>query len=375
MSGFDVIVIGGGIAGASAAAFLSQTRRVVLLERESHPGYHTSGRSAALFSETYGNAVVRGLSVGSRSFLEGPPQGFADHPILSPRGGLFIGRPEHLGEIASRAAQGSRLVPSVRAVDADEARRLVPILRPEVVAGGIYEPDAMDIDTHGLLHGFLKVLRGNGGRVVTDAEVEALDRRPDGWQVATPSGSFVAPVVVNAAGAWADVLAYMAGAAPVGLVPKRRTAFMVEPPPGHDIRDWPITGTVEENFYFKPDAGMLLCSPEDETPSEPCDAQPEEIDIAVAVDRIQASADLPVHRIGRKWAGLRSFVADKTPVVGFDPKIDGFFWLAGQGGYGFQTAPAMARTAAALAMGRPLPADLLELDVTQAALSPARFAG
>jgi D-arginine dehydrogenase len=260
-------------------------------------------------------------------------------------------------------------------VDADEARRLVPILRPEVVSGGIYEPDAMDIDTHGLLHGFLKVLRGNGGRVVTDAEVEALDRRPDGWQVATPSGSFVAPVVVNAAGAWADVLAYMAGAAPVGLVPKRRTAFMVEPPPGHDIRDWPITGTVEENFYFKPDAGMLLCSPEDETPSEPCDAQPEEIDIAVAVDRIQASADLPVHRIGRKWAGLRSFVADKTPVVGFDPKIDGFFWLAGQGGYGFQTAPAMARTAAALAMGRPLPADLLELDVTQAALSPARFAG
>jgi D-arginine dehydrogenase len=374
MSGFDVIVVGGGVAGASAAAFLSQTRRVVLLERESHPGYHTSGRSAALFSETYGNAVVRGLSVGSRSFLEGPPQGFADHPILSPRGGLFIGRAEHLGEIASRAAEGSRLVPSVRAVDADEARRLVPILRPAVVAGGIHEPDAMDIDTHGLLHGFLKVLRGNGGRLVTDAEVEALERRADGWHVASKAGSFVAPVVVNAAGAWADVLARMAGAAPVGLVPKRRTAFMVEPPPGHDIRDWPITGTVEENFYFKPDAGMLLCSPEDETPSEPCDAQPEEIDIAVAVDRIQASADLPVHRIGRKWAGLRSFVADKTPVVGFDPKVDGFFWLAGQGGYGFQTAPAMARTAAALATDRPLPADLAALDVTQAALSPARFA-
>lgn len=374
MTAVDVVVVGGGIAGASAAAFLSETKRVVLLERESHPGYHTSGRSAALFSETYGNATVRGLSVGSRAFLERPPAGFADHPILSPRGGLFVGRTEHLAEIAKRAADGAALVPSVRAVDGQEARRMVPILRADVVAGGILEPDAMDIDTHGLLQGFLKVVRSNGGRVVTDAEVTALDRGPGGWAVTTPAGTFAAPVVVNAAGAWADVLARMAGAAPVGLVPKRRTAFMVEPPAGVDIRDWPITGTVEENFYFKPDAGMLLCSPEDETPSEPCDAQPEEIDIAIAVDRIQGTADLPVRRIGRKWAGLRSFVADKTPVVGFDPKVDGFFWLAGQGGYGFQTAPAMAATAAALATGRPMPADLAAFGVTEAALSPARFA-
>jgi D-arginine dehydrogenase len=374
MNAFDVVVVGGGIAGASAAAVLSGTRRVALLEREGHPGYHTSGRSAALFSETYGNATVRGLSVGSRAFLQSPPAGFAEHPILSPRGGLFVGRAEHLAEIAKRAGEGAALVPSVRAIDGAEARRLVPILRPDVVAGGILEPDAMDIDTHGLLHGFLKVVRANGGRVVTDAAVTALDRGPGGWTVATPAGTFAAPVVVNAAGAWADVLARMAGAAPVGLVPKRRTAFMVEPPAGLDIRDWPITGTVEENFYFKPDAGMLLCSPEDETPSEPCDAQPEEIDIAIAVDRIQATADLPVRRIGRKWAGLRSFVADKTPVVGFDPRVDGFFWLAGQGGYGFQTAPGMATTAAALATGRPLPPGLAALGVTEAALSPARFA-
>ena len=369
----DILVLGGGIAGASVAGHLAAERSVVLLEREEQPGYHASGRSAALFSEAYGNAIVRALSVASRPFLEKPPGGFAEHPLLEPRGALHVGTRGHEEQLAQLAAEAHALVPSVRPVEAADALAMVPVLRADWVVGGVLEPEARDIDTNALLHGFLRVLRAGGGRIVTDADVTAIGRGGRGWVVETRAGPASAEIIVNAAGAWADEIAALAGLAPLGLTPKRRTAFLFEPPAGVEIRDWPLVIGADEDFYFKPDAGMILGSPADETPSAPTDAQPEELDIALAVDRIQTVTDLTVRRLLRRWAGLRTFAPDKTPVAGFDPAADGFFWLAGQGGYGFQTAPALGWTAAQLLLRDAVPAAIEDYGVTAAALAPARL--
>ena len=361
------------MAGASTAYELSAEYRVVLLEREGQPGYHSTGRSAALFSEAYGPAQVRALSTGGKPFFLSPPDGFAEHDILSPRGAMFLGRADQQPQLQAVFDEARRLVDTIRLIDAAAALKHVPVLRADYVGGGVLEPDAMDIDVHALHQGYLKGMRARGGTVVTDAEVTDLIKTGADWHVATRAGDFRAPVVVNAAGAWADVVGDLAGADNIGLVPKRRTAILFDPPDGVDSDAWPLVVDVDETFYFKPDAGKLLGSPADETPVPPCDVQPEDLDVAVAVDRIQTAADLPVRRIDHRWAGLRSFVPDKTPVVGYDPTVAGFFWLAGQGGYGIQTAPGLGRLAAALAAGQAVPADLAELGVSAAALSPARL--
>ncbi len=372
---FDVAVIGGGIAGASVAAYLVPNASVVVVEREPQPGYHATGRSAALFSEIYGNVPVRALSRASRAFLQSPPADFAAAPILTPRGALHLGGRAD-SDLLDRAFETShRLVPSVARITAAEVLRKVPAMRPEAVdGGGVFEPDARDIDTNGLLQGFLRRVRNGGGKILLDAPVTALDSDRSGWRLVAGGREIRAGLVVNAAGAWGDSLAALAGADPVGLVPKRRTAFLVTPPAGMDTRDWPLTIGAHEDLYFKPDAGKLLVSPADETPSEPVDAQPDEMDIAIAADRLAQRTTIEVRRIEHKWAGLRTFAPDKTPVVGFDPAVAGFFWLAGQGGYGFQTAPAMARLAAALISGRGIPSEIQDQGVTADQLSPARFA-
>jgi D-arginine dehydrogenase len=369
----DFLVVGAGIAGASAAAELASHGRVVVLERESQPGYHSTGRSAALYTETYGNRVIRALTVASGRFLRKPPAGFADHPLLTPRGTLFIARADQRATLDAAYRELKDLAPAIEQLDAAAARALVPVLDPGYVAAGVYEADATDMDVHGIHNGFLKTLRARGGRVVTDAEVTTLARRAGRWHATTPAGAFSAPVLVNAAGAWCDVLAGIGGVTPVGLVPKRRTAFTFDPPPGIDARAWPAVIDADEQFYFKPEAGKVLGSPADETPVPPSDIQPEEIDIALAVERIEKSSSLRVRRLDHKWAGLRSFVADKTPVVGLDDSAEGFFWLAGQGGYGIMTSPALGRTVAALLTEGKIPADLAELGVTKEALAPARF--
>ncbi len=368
----DFLVIGAGIAGASAAYELAAFGHVLVLERESQPGYHTTGRSAALFTETYGNATMRALTRASKAFLTVPPAGFASVPLLTPRGTLLAARADQRAALERTFAECAALVGNLELWTGERVRERVPVFTEAQVAGGLWEPDAMDIDVHALHQGFLRGLRARGGEVVCNAEVVALERGGEDWVVATRGKRYSAPIVVNAAGAWADEIGRLAAAAPIGLVPKRRTAITFDPPRGLPIERWPAVIDVEEQWYFKPDAGRILASPADETPSPPCDAQPDEYDIAVLIDRITTATTLSVPRIHAKWAGLRSFVADKTVVAGFDPRQRGFFWLAGQGGYGIQTAPATGRVTAALARGAPLPADVQALGVRAGDLASDR---
>jgi D-arginine dehydrogenase len=369
----DFLVVGAGIAGASAAYELAASGRVIVLERESQPGYHTTGRSAAQFLETYGNNVVRGLTRASRAFFFMPPEGFTEQHLLSARPALYIARKDQLESLARFEDGVRRLTPSVERLSAARTLEIVPVLKETYVASSVIEPEATDVDVHALHQGYLKGLRQRGGKVATNAEVTALSKSRGMWNAETSVGAFSAPVVVNAAGAWCDEVARQASVRPCGLVPKRRTAFTVDPPAGVDISAWPLTIDIDEQFYFKPESGLILLSPADETPSPPCDSRPEDIDVALAVDRLQTATTLTVPRIAHKWAGLRSFVADKTPVLGMDNEAGGFFWLAGQGGYGIQTAPAMARAAAALITSGALPEDFAEQDLRESDLAPRRL--
>jgi D-arginine dehydrogenase len=369
----DVLVIGAGMAGASAAAEIAASHRVVLLEREAQPGYHSTGRSAALFSETYGNAVVRALSRASRQFLYSPPDGFAPQALVRERGSLHIARADQLGKLKAFLALPD-VAAHTRPMDAAETRRRCPILRADYVAAAVFEPNAADVDVHSLHQGYLRLMRARGGTLVTEAGVTELTRTRGRWTVRTEAGEFSAPVVVNAAGAWADEVAKLAGASPLAIVPYKRTAILVDPPLGLKIDNLPNTIDIAELFYFKPDAGKIFLSPADETPSPPCDAQADEMDIALAIDRVQAAAAIDVRTVRRKWAGLRSFAPDRSPVIGFDARVEGFFWLAGQGGYGIQTAPAAATLAAALIRDGAVPEDLAAFRIHELDLSPRRFA-
>jgi D-arginine dehydrogenase len=304
----------------------------------------------------------------------GEPQagGLAARPVLAQRGELIVAREDQLVALDAYHAAARSQVQALEPLDGQQARDRVPILRADYVAGAIYDPGTMDLDVAAIHQGYLKGFRARGGEVITDAGVSAI--APDGppWQVETRAGRFEAAVLVDAAGAWADELAVMAGVAPLGLVPKRRTVVLIEPSDEADP-GWPAVFDVGEQFLFKPEFGRLLASPADQTPMPPCDVQPDEIDIATTVDRIERATAIEVRRISHKWAGLRTFATDNTPVVGMDDRCSGFFWIAGQGGYGIQTAPAMARAAARLLVDGVLPDDLLALGLTSDDLTPARL--
>jgi D-arginine dehydrogenase len=372
-SSADFIVVGAGIAAASVGAWLATRGSVVLLERESQPGYHSTGRSAALFAESYGPAQVRALTMASRAFLEQPPDGFTEAPILSPRGVLMVASADQQALFDEHWQVMRSVTPRARRLDAAEALAMVPVLRPERVSGGLYEPDALDIDVHALHQGYLRTLRQHGGRIVCNAEVRALNRQGGVWTVEAGDRRWQAPVVLNAAGAWCDTVARLAGAAPIGLVPKRRSAFVFTPPLGMAVNRWPAFIGIDESWYVKPDARLLLGSPANADPVAPQDVQPEELDIAIGIDRIEAMTTLKIVRPLRKWAGLRSFVADGDLVGGFDPELPGFFWVAAQGGYGIQTSAAMGQACAALAAGEALPESIARFGLTAAMLSPARL--
>jgi len=369
----EVLIVGAGMAGASLAYFLAPHRQVIVLERESQPGYHATGRSAALYSETYGNASVRAITTASKAFYFTPPKGFSPYPLVTPRGSLSVGGNDDRATLQRAFDERKALVPNIEWWTQADILQRVPILKPEAAVYGVYEPDAMDMDVHGIHQGFLRGAKAAGAQVLCDAAVEQIERAGNAWRVKTTAGEFLADVVVNAAGAWCDELARMAGVAPIGLQPMRRTAFMCDVPAGCDSHAWPMVMDANEGFYLKPDAGMLLVSPANADPVDPQDVQPEELDVAIAVDRVETATTLQVRRVQRKWAGLRSFVPDKTPVVGFAPDAPGFFWLAGQGGYGIQTAPAMGELSAALVRRQPMPAALTALGVTEAMLAPNRL--
>ena len=369
----DYILIGGGIAAASLGYWLAPHGRVVLLEREPQPGYHATGRSAALFMESYGTPQVRSLTMASRAFLFDPPAGFAEHPLLSPRGALMVAMPGQEDLLEQHWQVLASVTPHARRLDAAAACAMVPVLRPEKVLGAIYEPDASDMDVHAIHQGYLRGIRRAGGSLVSNAEVTGLARDGTRWRVRAGGEDYEAPVVCNAAGAWVDEVAVLAGVQPIGIQPRRRSALVFPLPDGLDARAWPMTIGVAEDWYFKPDAGMMLASPANADPVPPQDVQPEELDIALAIDRIEAMTSLTIRRPARTWAGLRSFVADGDLVGGFDPEVEGFFWVAAQGGYGIQTSAAMGEACAALVRGLPLPARLADFGLNLEMLGPGRL--
>jgi D-arginine dehydrogenase len=359
---YDIAIVGAGMAGASLAAEVAGRASVLLLEAEDQPGYHSTGRSAAFWAESYGGPFIQPLTTASGPFL-------AEQGFLHPRGALHIADSDGLGALEAVEAEFADRVGFERLDQADLQSRLAG-LRPGWAAG-LLEPSCADIDVAGLHAFYLARARRNGARLVTGAEVRALGRDGSGWTVETKAGAFRARVVANAAGAWADRVAAMAGAAPVGLQPYRRTLsqLRVDPPVPPDL---PLVIDALGRFYFKPEAGgRLWLSPHDETACDPCDCAPEELDVAVAIDRLERVVDWKVERVERSWAGLRSFAPDRRPVYGFDPAAPSFFWCAGQGGFGIQTAPAAARLAAALLLGTGPDPELAAID--PAPYSPERF--
>lgn len=369
----DVLIIGGGIAGASVGYWLAPHLKTVLLERESQPGYHSTGRSAALFSETYGTRQVCALTKASRAFLETPPAGFAEHPILTPRGMLVVAsaEQEHLLEEHQEAARSIGL--SGERLDFEGAKAWIPVLRPESAVGAVYNSKAEDIDVHALHQGYLRGFKRAGGTVVNNAEVTAAERTGADWRVTASGKEYIAPIVINAAGAWGDEVGALLGARRIGLEPRRRTAFVFAPPAGLDVTRWPMFISADESCYIKPDAGMLLGSPANADPMPPQDVQPEMEDIALGIHRIEELTTLPVGRPTRVWAGLRSFVGDGDLVGGFDPLVPGLFWVAAQGGYGIQTSAAMGEACAALVRGQRLPGRIADFGLDTSMLGPARL--
>jgi D-arginine dehydrogenase len=369
----DVVVVGAGIAGVSAAAELSASRTVVLLEREQLPAMHASGRSASVLSETSGHPAVCGLARLSRPFFERPPDGFAEHPLLARRGLVWVGEAGDEQLLDELAARAETVAPTACRLTPGEAHALLPSFADAAIAGGaVHEPDAMAIDTAAVIAGYVRTLRRNGGQLATGAEAIRLAAAPDGtWSVDTEHASWRAQHVVDAAGGWADEVAARAGVAPIGLVAMRRTAA-ISPAPD-TVAGWPLVMDIAGRYYCEPESGGLLISPADETPLDPCDAQPDELDVALALERVREATGLPLRSIRRAWAGLRTFAPDRAPALGEDPTAPGFWWLAGQGGAGIKTAPAMAQLLAASIDGRPFPAGCEALGVTPDALSPARF--
>ncbi len=357
----DVAIIGAGIAGAALACFAAAHARVLLLEREDQPGVHSTGRSAAMFMESYGSPQVRALTRASRPFFENPPAGFCGTPLLAPRGALYIASAQQRTEL--QALHHTLLQDGCPAqwLEGDAARALVPVLQAQACNAAVLDPLAADLDVHALHQGYLRSARAQGAALRCNAEVlQLLPAAAGGWLLHTRAGSVHTRWVVNAAGAWADELAARAGVPPIGLQPRRRSAFVFEGPPGVDTAHWPCVAAVDESFYFKPEAGLLLGSPANADPVPPHDVLPEELDVATGIARIEAATTLRIRRPRRTWAGLRSFVPDGDLVGGFEPSLaspaPGFFWLAAQGGYGIQTSAAMGACCAALLLGLPQPA-------------------
>jgi D-arginine dehydrogenase len=367
----DFLIIGGGIAGLSVGARLATHGKVVLLEAEDAVGYHSSGRSVTFSHFGIGGDAVRALTAYSRAFFQSPPDGF--DPLAHVRPALFIANQAMVPALDELERITRAHADAVERLDEQGAAHYCPALRwaPDAVVAAFVHREGLKLDPHALLQGFARTIRAAGGEVVTGARVVSISPR---WQVQTEKGeTYEAPVLVNAAGAWADRIAAMADVRPLGLTPLRRTIIVFDPPADMDVRDWPFVKTAVDYMYMMPDSGRLLASPVDENPDDPCDAQPDEFDMAVAAHRVTEFTTLEVRRITHRWAGLRTFAADRVPVAGYAPDANGFFWLAGQGGYGLQTAPAMAEIAEALLLGAPWPDTIAAAGISPEQIRPERL--
>ena len=370
---YDVAIIGAGVGGASLAANLGSGLKAAILEAEAFPGYHTSGRSAAFYSESYGGPAVQPLTTASLPCFLAAERETGEAWLGAARGALYVGQAHQLDALRQMRA----LFPAVemQVIGPKQVAGHAPMLRREWTAGGLWEPGVRDINTATMHQAFLRTFKRNGGVLKTGWRVASLTREAGGWIISSGTEEIRARVIVNAAGAWADELAQLAGLPPIGLVPMRRTLVVLRVPQAEYRADAPLVLDVDGSFYFKPDAGTYWISPHDETPSVPCDAQPEELDVAIALDRLEQATTLTIARPERSWAGLRTFAPDRAPVYGFEPTAAGFFWCAGQGGFGMQTAPAAGRLCASLVRGERLPEDLDAAGVDAGAYSPARFRG
>ena len=369
---FDVAVIGGGIAGVSAARAVADTHSVVILEQENELAHHSTSRSAAIFVENEGGPIFHRLATASRPFLE-TEHSELDAPLLDPLPVLKVGSEAERPVLQAEAEQAAQITSPVRLIDDGELYELAPMLNPEFVSIGVYEPTAASVDVMALHQLYLRRARNHGAQVRRSARVTALSRAPHGWTIETTDGTVGAAVVINAAGAWGDVVGQLAGAKPLGLTPKRRTAFTS--PVDADPTDWPFVYSqiADRTCYFKPEAGnQLLCSLSEENPTEPCDAKPEEIDVAQAIDNINHLTTLGLRSVNITWTGLRTFAPDRNPVFGWDDSVDGFLWLVGQGGCGIVSSAAAGDVAAALIREQSLPAALTQLGVTEQDLAPRR---
>lgn len=371
----DFLIIGGGVAGLSAAAALAPHGSVLLLEAEAALGHHASGRSATFSHFGIGNDIVRRLTACSRAFFQAPPEGMADVPLARRASALFVATEAMLPDMDRLEAAMRAHAPAVRRCEAAELTALFPPLRMggEAAVAGLLDEDGLRLDADALLQAYARQVRSLGGTILSGAAAATI-ARTDAWKVTTPDGSVHrGRVLINAAGAWADLVAEGAGVPPLGLLPKRRTIIIVDPPAGANVAAWPFVKTVVDDFYILPEAGRLIASPVDEVPSEPCDAQPDDYDIALAAWKVEQYTTLSVERVSHRWAGLRTFAPDRTPVIGFDPRAEDFFWLAGQGGFGLQTAPALAVAAAALARGAEWPESLAAAGIRAHHLAPERL--
>lgn len=371
MTATDIVIVGGGIAGASLGAELAAHASVILLEAEAQPGYHATGRSAAFWSETYGGPLIQPLTSASGRFLANPPADFSDRGFLSPRGAVHLARASDKARLQCFSNQFDRKSIALLPLAAADLKARIPGLR-DGWADALEEPGCRDIDVAALHAAYLKAFTRRGGTMMSATPVTGIDPHRAGWRLIAGGRSFDCATVVNAAGAWADPVALLCAARPLGIAPRRRTILQlrVDPPAPPDL---PLIIDIGETFYFKGEAGgRIWLSPHDETPSEPCDAAPEELDIARAIDRLSRVVDWRVDHIERAWAGLRSFSQDRLPVFGYDPRCKGLFWFAGQGGFGIQTAPAAAKLAASLLLGTA--ADEMVADIDPAPYAPGRFA-
>ena len=369
---FDYLIVGAGISGAAAAYELRSHGTVAVIEAEPVPGYHSTGRSAALYTRNFGGPVVRLINRASHGFFQNPPGGFCDTPLLTSRGLMTVALPGDSEKLAPILEQSERNAP-IEMLTAAQARELAPLLRPENVEAATFEAGVDDIGVATLHQAYIRAVKRDGGAIVCSMRIDDIIRKNRVWHLSARDRTITGRTLINAAGAWADQVAIMAGAAPVQLVAKRRTAIIVDPPQGIDPARLPAMDFADSDGYIKPEAGKLMASPGDETPVEPQDVQPEELDVAVLADWLQKRTLIEVRRIEHRWAGLRTFASDDTPTVGYDPDIEGFFWLAGQGGYGIMMAPALGRATVSLIADGTLPDDLLSLGVTAPNLAPNRF--